>query len=61
MLLEAAFKTSDKLYHSYTNIHKLKELFPFILDIGIDDLNQWQNFRLNRMGGETMVSIGGGL
>lgn len=57
LLLYAVFKTSDKLYHSFSHIDKLKELFPFIIEIGIDDLSLRQMFRLERMGGETVVSI----
>ncbi len=60
LLIQAVFKTSDKLYHSFSHIDKYRELFPFIMDIGIDDLNRREMFRLDRIGGETVVSIGGG-
>ncbi|WP_198360513.1 hypothetical protein [Thermincola potens] len=42
-----------KLYHSFSHIDKFRELFPFIVDIGIDDLDQREMFRLDRTGGET--------
>lgn len=57
VLLYVTFKTSDKLYHSLSNINKAKELFAFNFDIGLDDLNQSNLFRIDRIGGEAVISI----
>lgn len=57
LLLQAVFKTSDKLYHTFSHIDRFLELFPFIMDISIDDLNRREIFRLDRIGGETVVSV----
>jgi hypothetical protein len=57
LLIHAVFKTGDKLYYRFLSIDKLKELFPFIINIGIDELNQSGVFKLDRIGGETVVSI----
>jgi hypothetical protein len=38
ILLYAALKTGGKLYQSVSGIDRLKELFPFELNLGMDDL-----------------------
>jgi hypothetical protein len=57
MLLYAVFKSSDKLYHSFSDIEKFMELFPFESNLELDDLNQFGLFTMDRIGGETVVSI----
>ncbi len=57
ILLYAALKTGGKLYQSVSEIDRLKELFPFDLNLGMDDLNQSDLFKIDRIGGEPVVSI----
>lgn len=57
ILLYAALKTGGKLYQSVSGIDRLKELFPFELNLGMDDLYQSDLFKIDRIGGEPVVSI----
>jgi hypothetical protein len=57
VLLYATLKTSGKLYQSVSGIDRLKELFPFELNLGMDDLYQSDLFNIDRIGGEPVVSI----
>jgi len=57
ILLYAVLKTSGKLYQSVAGIDRLKELFPFELNLGMDDLYQSDLFKIDRIGGEPVVSI----
>jgi hypothetical protein len=57
ILLYAALKTGGKLYQSVSGIDRLKELFPFDLNLGMDDLYQSDLFKIDRIGGEPVVSI----
>ncbi len=57
LLLYAALKTSDKLYHRVLGIDRFKELFPFELNLGMDSLHQSDMFGLDMIGGEPVVSI----
>lgn len=57
ILLYAALKTGGKLYQSVSEIDRLKELFPFDLNLGMDDLYQSDLFNIDRIGGEPVVSI----
>ncbi len=56
-MLYAALKTGGKLYQSVSEIDRLKELFPFDLNLGMDNLNQSDLFEIDRIGGEPVVSI----
>lgn len=60
LLIYAVLKSREKLYHNIWELDRFKELFPFIIDISIADLNNDSTFELNRIGGETVVSIGRG-
>lgn len=56
-MLYATLKTSGKLYQSVSRIERLKELFPFELNLGMDDLYESDLFKIDRIGGESVVSI----
>jgi hypothetical protein len=57
ILLYAALKSGDKLYQSVSGIDRLKELFPFELSLGMDDLYQSGLFKIDMIGGEPVISI----
>jgi hypothetical protein len=60
LLIYAVLKSRDKLYHSVWELERFKELFPFIIDVSVADLHRHDAFVLDRIGGETVVSIGKG-
>lgn len=57
VLLYAALKTGGKLYQSVAGIDRLKELFPFELNLSMDDLYESDLFKIDRIGGEPVISI----
>lgn len=57
LLIHAVMKTNGKLYYNLTGITKFKELFPFEYDIGFDNLNEFGLFKMDRIGGEPVISI----
>ncbi|MDN5277757.1 MAG: hypothetical protein PWR01_1722 [Clostridiales bacterium] len=60
LLIYAVLKSRDKLYYSVWELERFKELFPFIIDVSLGDLHGHDAFVLDRIGGETVVSIGRG-
>jgi len=56
-LLFAAMQAGGKLYYNLTEIAKFKELFPFEYAVRVEDLQNSGVFKVDRFGGEAVVSI----
>ncbi len=57
LLIEAYILASGKPHLQFVEVNKLDELFPFKLDIGLDDFHIGDKFKLNKMGGEVVISL----
>jgi hypothetical protein len=57
LMISAVMRTNDKLYYSLSTINRLKELFPFEYHVDSMMINESQEFKLDRIGGEPVVGI----
>jgi hypothetical protein len=56
-MLYGIIKSGDKLYHSVSEFERQKELFPFEFETNFDYLTRSNKLKLDRVGGELVVSI----
>jgi len=57
LMLEAYIIASGKPHLQFVEVNKLDEMFPFKLDIGLDDFHKVNKFKLNKMGGEVVIGL----
>jgi len=57
LLIEAYLLASGKPHLQFVEVNKLDEMFPFKLDIGLDDFHTVDKFKLNKMGGEVVIGL----
>lgn len=57
LMVEAYIIASGKSHIQFIEVNKLDEFFPFKLDIGLDNFHSSDKFKLNKMGGEVVISL----
>lgn len=56
LLIEAYLASSDRLHLQFGEVNNLDELFPFQLDLGLNDFHCSQEFNLNKMGSDVVIT-----
>lgn len=57
LLIYSAFKSSGKLYSNLSGIDNYPELYPFDISVKFEELHDTGFFKIDRIGGEIVVSI----
>ena len=57
LLIEAYLASSGKAYLRFGEVNNLDELFPFKMDLELDDFHSYQVFNLNKMGSDVVITL----
>ncbi len=57
LLIRAYLVTSEKTCLRFIEVNNLDELFPFKLDLKLDDFNGSKGFSLNKMGSDVVITL----
>lgn len=58
LLIEAYLTASKRAYLQFMEVNKLHELFPFKLDLGLEDFHGSEIFSTNKMGMDIVIGLG---
>lgn len=57
LLIEVYLKASKRAYLQFIEVNKLYELFPFKLDLGLEDFHDSERFNLNKIGMDIVIGL----
>lgn len=57
LLIYSVLKSNEKLYSSLNGLESYPELYPFLFEVNYDELHNVGLFKIDRIGGEIVVSL----